>query len=296
MALSDRVLTAALFAEKVVAAVAGLGAQDKYKSPGYDLSQALRVAQLSVSSAGHYGAVLAIPGTNDMLKVCACAEDGYPTFAQWAQRNPGPGIPDIFWSIRISDDLFLCAMPRYRELNGDDQDRVSAMRSQGEHHEEPASYLGKAVQRICRELGKMARKDMHTGNFMFCPERGEYIITDPFAELKVGQDEAEGYATGKPRAKQMREQVAIDFDAPAREQAASVYKNNRKMFGADAGVVLIDQAFMRPRFAAKGPQIQNLPKARPDLYQAAFPAPPIHSLMAHFNKEFLCDPFKSRNV
>lgn len=230
MALSDRVLIAALFAEKVVAAAAGLGVQDKDKSPGHDLSQALRAAKLTVRSAGHYGAVLPIPGTEDMLKVCACAEDGYPTFAQWAQRNPGPGIPDIFWSIRINDDLFLCAMPRYQELNDDDQDRVSAMRSQGEHTEFPNSYLGKAVQRICRELGKLARKDMHNGNFMFCAERGEYIITDPFAELKVGQDEAEGYATGKPRAKQMRYQVAIDFDAPAREVAASVYKGHRKMF------------------------------------------------------------------
>lgn len=288
MALSDRVLTAALFAEKVVAAVVHMGKQDAdVILPGNMVSDALRAAKIPVLGAGYYGAVLHIPGTNNVLKVCACSTDAYPTYALWAQRNPGPGIPAIFWSIRINEDLFLCAMPKYSVLIDVDCARVQSLRAQGEYHEEPASYLGQAVQKVLRALGKFARKDMHDGNFMYCPTTGQYIITDPFASLTKSQDEAEGYATGTQRPKQMREQVVIDFDAPAREAAASVYKEHRKMFAPSLQQI---PRMTKPKGRrATGRFIGDFNKieryALACMRQGMFDPGPIN-----FNKEFLCAP------
>jgi hypothetical protein len=44
--------------------------------------------------------------------------------------------------------------------------------------------------------------------------RGEYIITDPFANLVVDQDKAEGYATGTTRVPQIKEQHGLALDSP----------------------------------------------------------------------------------
>lgn len=224
MATSNRIVTAALFAEKVLAAcqqVRGINAN--MDSPGEELKNAFRKAKISYLSHGHYGAVLPIPGTEDVLKVCAAATDGYPAYALWAQLNPGPGIPEIFYAQRIDEDFFVCAMPKYTALTADDKERAEKLRNQGENCSDPASYLGKAVKAVMKALGKVARKDMHMGNFMYCSRRGEYIITDPFAELFMGQDEAEGWATGRDVTPPIKDQVELNFDVPP---AAPDYKGH----------------------------------------------------------------------
>lgn len=214
MALSDRAMAAALFAEQVVAAIMAKQAEGGPELRGQEVEGALRTAGYSVLGSGCYGAVLSID-TDNVLKVCTRKGDGYPVFAQWAQRNPGPHIPDIFWSIRISEDLFLCAMPKYRALTRDDECRVEALRNQGFHNAVPASSLGRTVATVLAALGKLAVEDMHLGNFMYCPTRGEYIITDPLSALRVTQEEAEYTVTGKRGIPQMRAQAELDFAEPA---------------------------------------------------------------------------------
>lgn len=255
MGISNRVMTAALFAEKIVPiAMRAETVNSEYASPAQELSTALSKAGVLVLGSGHYGAVLRIPGTDDVLKVCTCETDGYPTYAQWAQHNHGPGIPDIFWSIRISEYLFMCAMPVYRVLTSEDEDRVTALRDQGEYAAEPPSYLGKAEALVNKELGRFARKDMHTGNFMYCPMRGEYIITDPFAELRTTQDEAEGYATGKPRVPPIKEQGALDFDVPVTVTGQAPCSPGLMQ------EMLIPRGFAKGAFTVPKVPIHNLPK------------------------------------
>lgn len=206
MAMDQRVLTAALFAEKVVAAMA--------TSNQFGVRPTLERAGYEVLGAGCFGAVVRIPGTEDVLKVCDQAGDGYPVYAQWAQNNPGPAIPEIYYAQRIDERLFVCAMPAYQPLTHDDEGRVERMRDQHELEDEPSSYLGKAVAKVVDALDHLARRDMHIGNFMYCPHRGEYIITDPYAQLSVGQQEAEAYVTGRRVVPQIKDQLGLALAAP----------------------------------------------------------------------------------
>lgn len=278
MATNSRVITAGLFAETVLKAIGHLtDLNHNACSPGEEMQQALRKAKLHPLSCGHFGTVLRIPGTDDVLKVCASAQDGYPAYAMWAQRNPGPGIPEIYYTQRIDDDFFVCAMPSYEQLNSHDKERVDSLKYQGSL-EEPASYLGQAVRRIRKELGTIAREDMHMGNFMYCPKRGEYIVTDPFAELRVGREKAEGMATGTTYVRQMKWQVELDFEAapvPAPEQVPAPKKARAQRLTSrliaearDAGIQMMDTIpvdfnQLEARVLAQHmamPQLQQIPR------------------------------------
>lgn len=161
---------------------------------------------------GAFGVAYLMPDGN-VLKLCCKEHDAYPTYAMWAQKNQGMGIPDIYLTHRVNESLFFAAMPAYCELTDEDRSRVTMLRNAGRDQAEPVGYLPKAVKAVLAALGDKAHEDMHSGNFLYCPTTGEYKITDPFATLNGKQDEIEAAIQGRQllSVPQIKEQSVLPF-------------------------------------------------------------------------------------
>lgn len=209
MIIDARALAAANAAEKIIKTLA------LYEQSGINFRA--ESTGFKVLGEGAYGSALLLPDGN-VLKMCRKRDDGYPVYALWASRNPGPGIPDIYWCQRVADDLFFAAMPRYQELSRDDGDRVAELRDRGlKEGATTKSYLGRAVASVVEALGQYCYKDMHTGNFLYCPTTGEYKLTDPFSALHGEQGAIEALITGRavPSMPQIVQQQALPLSMVA---------------------------------------------------------------------------------
>lgn len=176
------------------------------RAPSGVIGAALKKGGLATLGSGHYGAVLPL-GNSNVLKVCIEKTDGYKLFAEWAKRNQGPGVPAIFYTYEHSSGVFFAAMPRYKELNPTDEDRIIELRDTA------GNYIGEVIRQVLAELGDMAERDTHTGNFMYCQKSGMYVVTDPLARINARVDEAVAKAKGKEYVRPMDEQLGLDFDA-----------------------------------------------------------------------------------
>lgn len=193
MKIDARTLVAANAAEKIISKM------EFFKDNNVDNACPMEAAGFSVISSGAYGSVVNLPDGN-VLKICQRKNDGYPMWAMWAQRNQGPGIPAIYWTQRINESLFFAAMPKYQSLSETDKERIFQLRDKGVSAKEgyADSYLAKAVRKVIEALDRFADRDMHGGNFMYCPITGEYKITDPYAALCEDQRQVESEVTGTP--------------------------------------------------------------------------------------------------
>lgn len=209
MALTQDVIEASELAQRIVDLF------DKYhvtedlvggRAPSGVIGAALKKGGLATLGSGHFGAVLPL-GNSNVLKVCIEKTDGYKLFAEWAKRNQGPGVPAIFYTYEHPSGVFFAAMPRYKELNPTDEDRIIELRDTA------GNYIGEVIRQVLAELGDMAERDTHTGNFMYCQKSGMYVVTDPLARIHTRVDEAVAKAKGKEYVRPMDEQLGLDFDA-----------------------------------------------------------------------------------
>lgn len=176
MSFDKRVLVASEVAEKVLALAEGVATGCR-ESPGYNLyKRILRARVYEILGHGYYGVALRLPDGN-VLKVALCEEDGYPMYAQWAQRNPGDHIPEIYYTCRVHANFFVAAMPTYEELEGDNEMAWGSART-GDN-----SSLAAAFEKVRAATNHLARSDEHAGNGMWCPRRQQIVITDPVAGL-----------------------------------------------------------------------------------------------------------------
>lgn len=202
-----RYFEAGLFAEKVLATL------------DYNLSrwlniERLRKAGIRVLGSGAYGTTMLSPDGSWVLKVCWDQQDAYPIYARWAAANPGPHIPEIFYQVQ-TDQLYLCAMPRYFESKEDSYDYLSACRESARYDapQDNEPSLTKALRDMLGALEDFCSADMHFGNFMYDPKRRQYVVTDPFSALYLDPDKAVARATGTQYVAPITEQLDI-FDQP----------------------------------------------------------------------------------
>lgn len=203
MAITDRVLRAANMAEVLIQHYAKFDGD--YKSAGVP-------NYFKRLGTGAYGAVYELDN-NNVLKVCLDARDAYPAYAIWCSNNQGPNIPEIYFHIRVDENLFMCAMPKYMMLDHGQESRLIKQRDIGYIKDGvKVSALSKAVRNVLDVFDDIAQADMHTGNFMYCPCRDEIIITDPFASLHRGDNlTVESTFGGTVRTVQKQVQMALTF-------------------------------------------------------------------------------------
>lgn len=170
----------------------------------------LRNAGINVLSSGAYGTTILSQDGQWVLKTCWDKQDAYPIYARWAVANPGPHIPEIFYQVQ-TEQLYLCAMPRYYETTEACYDYLSHCRDIAHYHApldtDPA--LAVALRNIFDALGDFAEVDLHFGNFMYDPKRRQYVVTDPFSSLYLDPDKAVARATGTQYVEQIKEQLEI---------------------------------------------------------------------------------------
>lgn len=203
MAITDRVLRAANMAEVLIKHYEKFDGD--YKSAG--IPNAFKRL-----GAGAYGAVYELDN-NNVLKVCLNPKDAYPAYAIWCSNNQGPNIPEIYFHIRVDENLFICAMPKYMSLDGGQEDRLRKQREIGQSTTRTkVSALSKSVRAVLDVFDGIAQEDMHDGNFMYCPYRDEIIITDPFAGLHQGDNlTVESTFGGTVRVVQNQVQMALSL-------------------------------------------------------------------------------------
>lgn len=179
MAITNRILAAANKAELLI---------KHYAQFDGDYKKAYTPKGFKLLGSGAYGSVYELDQGN-VLKVCLNPEDAYPAYAIWCSNNQGPNIPEIYFHIRVDENLFMCAMPKYMSLDSGQEHRLVKQRDIGMSTSRTAvSALAKSVRCVLDVFDGIAREDMHTGNFMYCPHRDEIIITDPFARLYQGDN------------------------------------------------------------------------------------------------------------
>lgn len=203
MAITDRVLRAANMAEVLI---------KHYEKFDGDYKSASIPSAFKRLGAGAYGAVYELDNKN-VLKVCLNPKDAYPAYAIWCSNNQGPNIPEIYFHIRVDENLFICAMPKYMVLDSGQENRLIKQRDLGYNKTGvKVSVLSKSVRNVLDVFYGIAQEDMHTGNFMYCPHRDEIIITDPFASLHQGDNlTVESTFGGTVRVVQNQVQMALTF-------------------------------------------------------------------------------------
>jgi len=176
MAIEQRVLVAANAAEliaKRLDTLAAMGAQ-------YSMHDKQLHDILPKVGNGSYGVVFKLPD-NNILKVCNDPKDAYPAYAQWCKLNPQNHVPDIYFAQRLTSGVFVCAMPAYENISSDTQRaQIERLRDKGLHGE-PTAALSIVIQRMEEVFSGVACRDMHSGNFMYCPTTGYVVVTDPYA-------------------------------------------------------------------------------------------------------------------
>ncbi len=203
MAITDRVLRAANKAEVLIKHYAKH--DNEYHAAGIPKG-------FKRLGSGAFGTVFELDADN-VLKVCFQPRDAYPAYAIWCSNNPGPNIPDIYFNVRVDANLFICAMPKYMVLDDGQEKRIIKQRDLGRANTgDQVSVLSKSVRNVLDVFDGVAQEDMHTGNFMYCPQRDEIIITDPFASLKKGDNvTVESTFGGTVRVVQNQVQMAFEL-------------------------------------------------------------------------------------
>lgn len=211
MALTKDIIDASELAQRVVDLFEKYHVTEDLsgRAPSGVIESALKKGGMTTLGAGHFGAVLPL-GNSNVLKVCIEDADGYKLFAEWAKRNPGPGVPAIFYTYEHPSGVFFAAMPKYINLNTSDKERIERLR------DTPGNYIGDVISRVLAEFGELAERDTHTGNFMYCQKTGMYVVTDPLARIYTRVDEAVAKAKGKEYVRPMDEQLGLDFNATAK--------------------------------------------------------------------------------
>jgi hypothetical protein len=203
MAITDRVLKAANMAEVLIKHYAKY--DNDYKNAGMP-------KDFKRLGSGAYGIVFELD-TDSVLKVCLNHRDAYPAYAIWCSNNPGPNIPEIYFHVRVDENLFMCAMPKYMVLDAGQENRIIKQRDLGYSKTgAKVSVLSQSVRNVLDVFDGIAQEDMHTGNFMYCPWRDEIIITDPFASLHQGDNvTVESTFGGTVRVVQNQVQMALSL-------------------------------------------------------------------------------------
>lgn len=179
-----------------------------------DYKSGLQDRGFKIIGSGWYGAVLAKPGSDRVLKIGpAC--DGWLRFAVWAAQNPGPCVPKIY-SIRTYKTFYVAVVERLdatlddvRWHHKEKYDRIRDVATEFAKRKDMGTSCGPVTwaRRImknpdkypsqCAELADTILKmkdivkgtdfgwDLHDNNVML---RGyQLVITDPF----FGEEEPE---------------------------------------------------------------------------------------------------------
>lgn len=171
-------------------------------SPAAPMRAALSVIGTHVLSEGHYGCVVRID-SGAVLKLAIGERDGYPAYIEWAARNPQPHVPRVFAHGWIGP-MFWCVLPRYCELNGEDSYRIDCM-------SERAAFI--KTRGAIKARFSNFRWDLHPANMMFDLELGEYVITDPLANVKGDKQSRDCAMYQTLGVEQLTTQAELDFGA-----------------------------------------------------------------------------------
>lgn len=167
-----------------------------------------------VVGSGCYGLVLEHGDEPDVVfKLCCRSYDAYAAYVAWARAHAGaPHIIDVLYVCRYPGRMVV-VLPRYEEAHDfrddvgiDVWDDMNNLARDGLGAYNPSegtrSVLGVGysdfigyedllpIQQVALDIGDyfrgIADMDLHKGNIMYDPLKGEYIITDPVSASHVG--------------------------------------------------------------------------------------------------------------
>ena len=145
-----------------------------------DIIYALPHSKLSYLGSGAYGVASSAylsDGREIVIKLAGYCDDGYPWWADYCKDNPAKHLPEVYYTARAGA-LHVTAMKRYEPMDQDQEWLVDNARAHGDSAEDPS--LAAAIIRV-RDMIMELRGgvDMHLGNYMYDPDTGEIVITDP---------------------------------------------------------------------------------------------------------------------